>query len=98
MGTAGSRIHHDLFKIRLLERAENRFEVSFLAPVGKASIHVIPMAQGGWQISPRRTGRSDPQQRIQKTPHVPTPTAFEGRKMRFDARPCIVAQSVACHN
>ena len=99
MRLARGRVHHQLLVIGLLQRQEQRLEMSALAPAGKALVHLGPGTQMRRQITPRRACFSDPQNRINEQAVITPGTPQYRGKMDNHALPLRIGQCMAvlCH-
>jgi hypothetical protein len=95
MRLARCRVDHYFFHIRFLERIKNRLEMAFVAPIGKSLVNVIPIPEENWQITPRRTSRPDPKDRIEKESFIATRSAFTRWNMWLNEGPFFIGEGVA---
>ena len=95
MCLARCRVDHDLFHIRFLECIKNSLEVALVTPVRKSLVNVIPVPEEHWQITPRRPGRPDPKDRIEKKSFIAIRSAFTRWNMWLDKSPFFIGEGVA---
>ena len=95
MSLARCRVDHNFFHVRFLKCIKNSLEVALVAPVSESLVNVIPVPKENRQITPRRPGRSDPKDRVEKKSGIATRSAFARWNMWFDESPFFIGEGVS---